>query len=167
MLWCHKARSYSLSWSQTSYPTSTISTIKLCGVTALFGIFLQTNKHQNLLRLRCPRALRLMWPSECTARPVFYSCPVTCKFAPSLPLPNQYCYICTRVNDNNKCLGVNLHCQHPSLIMLAGSWWLFQMNSSPKGFSAIENLWHPIGLLVCLMTDLLDFSILLQLLLVN
>ena len=29
-------------------------TIQYCGVTALFGIFLETNKHQNLTRLRHP-----------------------------------------------------------------------------------------------------------------
>ena len=34
--------------------TSTMSMIELCGITALFGIFLETNKHQNLTRLRCP-----------------------------------------------------------------------------------------------------------------
>ena len=33
-------------------PTSTMSTVKLCGITASFGIFLETNKHQNLTRLR-------------------------------------------------------------------------------------------------------------------
>ena len=33
---------------------STMSTIQLCGITALFGIFLETNKHQNLMRLRHP-----------------------------------------------------------------------------------------------------------------
>ena len=30
---------------------STMSSSKLCGVTALFGVFLETNKHQNLMRL--------------------------------------------------------------------------------------------------------------------
>ena len=30
----------------------TISTTHLCGITALFGVFLETKKHQNLLRLR-------------------------------------------------------------------------------------------------------------------
>ena len=30
---------------------STMSTVKLCGVTALFGVFLETNKHQNLASL--------------------------------------------------------------------------------------------------------------------
>ena len=29
-----------------------MSAIELCGITALFGIFLETNKHQNLSRLR-------------------------------------------------------------------------------------------------------------------
>ena len=32
-------------------PTCTMSTVDLCGVTALFGIFLESNKHQNLMRL--------------------------------------------------------------------------------------------------------------------
>ena len=31
--------------------SSTMRTIKLCGVTALINIFLETNKHQNLKRL--------------------------------------------------------------------------------------------------------------------
>ena len=34
--------------------TRTMSTIWLRGITALFGIFLETNKHQNLTRLGCP-----------------------------------------------------------------------------------------------------------------
>ena len=34
--------------------TSTMSTIKLCGLTGLLGIFLETNKHQNLTRLSRP-----------------------------------------------------------------------------------------------------------------
>ena len=34
--------------------TSTMSTIKLCGIKAFFGIFLETNKHQNLTRLVHP-----------------------------------------------------------------------------------------------------------------
>ena len=50
LLWCHKAWSYSLCWSATS----TMSMIELCCITALFGIFLETNKHQNLSRLRHP-----------------------------------------------------------------------------------------------------------------
>ena len=37
-----------------SRPTSTMSTIELCGITALFGVFLETNKPQNLTRLRLP-----------------------------------------------------------------------------------------------------------------
>ena len=28
--------------------------IELCGITVLFGIYKETNKHQNLSRLRCP-----------------------------------------------------------------------------------------------------------------
>ena len=31
-----------------------ISIIELCGITALLGIFFETNKHQNLKRLRQP-----------------------------------------------------------------------------------------------------------------
>ena len=31
---------------------STMSTIELSGITALFGVFLETNKHQNLTRLK-------------------------------------------------------------------------------------------------------------------
>ena len=31
-----------------------MSAIELCDLTALFGVFLETNKHQNLTRLRCP-----------------------------------------------------------------------------------------------------------------
>ena len=36
-------------------------TIECDDLTALFGIFLETNKHQNLLRLRC---LIDLWPLE-------------------------------------------------------------------------------------------------------
>ena len=46
MLWCHKASSYSLCWS-----VGTMSILELCVITALFGVFLETNKHQNLMRL--------------------------------------------------------------------------------------------------------------------
>ena len=42
MLWCHKDGCNSLFWLTTHH----------CGITALFGIFLETNKHQNLTRLR-------------------------------------------------------------------------------------------------------------------
>ena len=34
--------------------SSDFSTVVHGGITALFGIFLETNKHQNLTRLRCP-----------------------------------------------------------------------------------------------------------------
>ena len=44
----------------TSLSTSTSSTIKLHDVTALFYIFLETNKHQNLMRLRVSYVKRCM-----------------------------------------------------------------------------------------------------------
>ena len=31
---------------------STMSTMELCAIAALFDVFLETNKHQNLMRLR-------------------------------------------------------------------------------------------------------------------
>ena len=40
--------------------TSTISTTELCGITPLFGLFRDTNNHQNLSRLRCPIRARVM-----------------------------------------------------------------------------------------------------------
>ena len=50
MLWCHKTRPYSLHWSLTS----TVSTVELCGITTLFGIFFlgkQTIKSRENYRL--------------------------------------------------------------------------------------------------------------------
>ena len=43
MLWCHKA-----------LLTTTMSTLELSDITALFGVFLETNEHQNLMILRPP-----------------------------------------------------------------------------------------------------------------
>ena len=58
---------YSVCWQ---WPlTRTMSTIELCGVTASFGIFLETNQHQNLMRLQCPITWQLeevdLWTTTC------------------------------------------------------------------------------------------------------
>ena len=47
MLWCHKTWLCSLCVPTTSTKSTTV----LCGVTALFDTYLETNKHQNLTRL--------------------------------------------------------------------------------------------------------------------
>ena len=39
---------------------NTMSAIEVCGVTALFGIFLGTKKHQNLMRLSSPIIIAYM-----------------------------------------------------------------------------------------------------------
>ena len=36
--------------------------IKLCGITALLGIILETNKHHNLVRLNQPVSCYNLWP---------------------------------------------------------------------------------------------------------
>ena len=63
MLWCHsntRVNSHQR-WKQTRNRvcfhlwcelTSTMSTTELCGITASLSVFLETNKHQNLTRLR-------------------------------------------------------------------------------------------------------------------
>ena len=53
MLGSHKVRLCPLCWSVVR-PTSTMGTIELRDFTALFVVFLETNKHQNLMRLRWP-----------------------------------------------------------------------------------------------------------------
>ena len=48
--------------------TNTMSTVKFCGITALLGVFLKTNKHQNLTRFRHPiqdHGSQLDRPSAC------------------------------------------------------------------------------------------------------
>ena len=50
MLQYHKPRYYTLCWPLTN----TMCTIEFFSVTALFGIFLEINKHQNIKRLSRP-----------------------------------------------------------------------------------------------------------------
>ena len=67
MMWHHDARvNLHQGWKQTRIRvcfhlwgelTSTMSTIDLCGITALFDVFLETHKHQNLTRPRPPNSL--------------------------------------------------------------------------------------------------------------
>ena len=46
-------------------PTSTMSTVKLCGITTWCHLFWETNKHQNLMRPRHP----IVRPSTCSTIP--------------------------------------------------------------------------------------------------
>ena len=50
----HKARSSSLLWSSTSSMTLAMSIIQLYDLIALFGTFLETSKHQNVMGPRHP-----------------------------------------------------------------------------------------------------------------
>ena len=70
MLWCHKA-----------LLTTTMSTLELSDITALFGVFLETNEHQNLMRLRpfCKQELSA-YPWEHSAAGIFCTYCELCKW---------------------------------------------------------------------------------------
>ena len=53
--------------------TRTMSTIKVCGTTSSIGIFLDTNKHQNFTRPRCPYLKNLNMREGGINRTAFHS----------------------------------------------------------------------------------------------